>query len=108
MSNHNTELAANNGRQANGRFGQGNTFSRGARPLPENFKKLAEEHSLEALQGIIDDMRNESIEPNLRFKCRELILAYGVGRPKQQVDVDSTSNHVLEVVIGGQLQEWAK
>lgn len=91
-------MTGNDGRANNGRFVKGNKISKGARPLPADFKKLAEEHSLEALQGAIDDMRNSDTDPNLRYKYRELVISYGVGKPKQQVEGDI--NGLLKIIIG--------
>ena len=91
-------MTDNDGRTSNGRFAKGNKFSKGARAIPEEFKKLAEEHSVEALRGAIEEMNNPETDANIRYKYRELVIAYGVGKPKQQVEGDI--NGMLQIVIG--------
>lgn len=78
----------NNGRKrdAKGKFVKGDTGGRGRPKLKEEFKKFAQEKSIEALRVVYGLLLDEGIKPSDRTYAARLIMEYGFGRPSQEFD----------------------
>jgi hypothetical protein len=70
----------------------------GRKPIPQEFKDLAEEYSVVALRKVIAIINNPTSEPKDIIKGSELIISYGIGKPKQPVDVTS-DDQPLQVIF---------
>lgn len=72
-----------------GQFVAGNKASKGAggRPkLKEEFKKFAQEKSIEALKVVYGLMLDENTKPGDRTYAARLIMEYGYGKPSRELD----------------------
>lgn len=80
------------------KFQKGQTGNPGGRPkLPEEFRAFAKEKSMEALKMLYEMMIDPNEKSDIRIKCGEVIISYGVGKPQQSVDL--TANGDIKVVI---------
>jgi ATP:corrinoid adenosyltransferase len=79
----------------------------GRKPIPPEIKEALTAlvpRAIERLTGII----NESEDDKLVMDAVKVVLDRVYGKPAQALDIESNNNHTLEVVLTGQLKEWAK
>ena len=69
----------------------------GRKKLPQEFQKLAKEKSYDALKILCEIMENSNAKTDVRVKCAELIMAYGVGKPSQVIDMTGGSG--IKVIV---------
>ena len=82
-------------RDHRGRFTANNLANPGGRPVEfEHIKKLAREHSEEAILKLVSIMRDAAGAKD-QAKAAEVVLSYGVGAPPKQINVDAK--------VGGQI-----
>ena len=92
------------GRDEKGRFVKGNKG--GGRPAtPEEFKKIAKEKSVEALERLVDIAEDPNGRPEHIIRACELIIAYGVGKPLQVQNIDLNASLVNFI---GEVEEKAE
>ena len=95
-------------RDKNGRFIKGNSGNKTGRPkLPVEFKTLAKEKSLPALQAVIAIAENPCSDPKDVISAARLIIEYAYGKPQQDVSVglDQGGDFVIEIVGDGSAQD---
>lgn len=86
-------------REQTGRFKKGVSGNpSGRKPIPQEFKELAEKHSIPALQQAINIMQDENAKYSDRLKAVEIVLDRGIGKPQQPVDITS-DNEPLQVIF---------
>ena len=86
-------------RTSAGRFTKGKSGNPGGRkPIPQEFKELAEKYSVTALQKVIEIMQDESNKTADRLRAIEIVLDRGIGKPLQQMDITS-DNEPLQVIF---------
>lgn len=93
-------------RNTSGRFEKGNK-SGGRKPIPPDIKEALTQlipKAVERLGAII----HHSEEDKLVMEAVKVVFDRVYGKPQQALDIESNNNHVLEVVLTGQLKEWAK
>jgi hypothetical protein len=72
-------------------FQKGQSGNPTGRPkAPKEFSELAKNKSVDALKTLIELMENMKTKANDRIKAAEIVIAYGVGKPLQQVDLSSS------------------
>lgn len=79
----------------------------GRKPVPPEIKEALTAlvpKAVERLTQIINESENDKIV----MQAVEVVLNRVYGKPLQQVDLESKNEHTLEVVLQGQLKEWAK
>jgi hypothetical protein len=87
-------------------FEKGNK-SGGRKPIPPEIKEALTglvPRAIERLTEIINTSDNDKIV----MQAVEVVLNRVYGKPAQSLDIESNNNHTLEVVLTGQLKEWAK
>ena len=102
------EKRIENGRDIKtGKFAAGNTG--GGRPkTPEEFKQLARENSLAALQKVIAIMHNDEAKLNDQLKAAEMVMDRAWGKPIQGMEVSGPEGNALTIKLEGALSEWSK
>lgn len=66
-------------------------------------RELASKYSDEAMRKVVEFMRGT--DPKLAYQAAELILAYALGRPRQQVSVDGGAGAPVLCVVGVNVAE---
>lgn len=87
-----------NGRDSKGKFTKGNPGG-GRKPIPQEFKELAESYSVEALQTVIDIIKNPLTETKDKLKAIEIVMDRGIGKATQQIDAHVTGEIEITVVV---------
>lgn len=78
-------MAANSGKQRGKPFQPGQSGNPNGRPkIFQHIKELAREHTKEAIDAVLDALKDES--KRVRLAAAELLLAYGYGRPTQHIE----------------------
>ena len=93
-------------RDKNGKFMKGYAGG-GRKPIPPDIKEALTQlipKAVERLGAII----HHSEEDKLVMEAVKVVFDRVYGKPQQALDIESNNNHVLEVVLTGQLKEWAK
>ena len=93
-------------RDKNGKFTKGNKGG-GRKAIPLEIKETLTSlvpKAVERLTDIINNSNNDKIV----MQAVEVVFNRVYGKPQQQLDIESNNNHVLEVVLTGQLKDWAK
>jgi hypothetical protein len=72
--------------------------SPGRKPIPQEFKELAEKYSITALEKAIQIMQNVNEKTADRIKAIEIVLDRGIGKPLQQLDMTS-GDEPLQVIF---------
>ena len=76
-------------RNKNGKFVPGNCANPGGRPkLPEEFKKIARENSVPALQAMVDMLNSPNTSDRDRAKAAEIIMDRAWGKATQPISGD--------------------
>lgn len=90
------------------KFQKGQSGNPGGRPkIPEDIKEALTKlvpRAVERLSAIVHDSEDEK----LVMEAVKVVLDRVYGKPQQALDIESNNNHTLEVVLNGQLKEWAK
>ena len=80
-------------------FQKGQSGNPSGRPkTPPEFTELAKSKSIPALMTLIDIMENMKNKPQDRIKSAEIVMAYGIGKPQQQIDL-SNSDGSFKVTV---------
>lgn len=93
-------------RNKNGTFAKGNPGG-GRKPIPSDIKEALTQlipKAVERLSAIIHDSEDDK----LVMDAVKVVFDRVYGKPQQALDIESNNNHTLEVVLTGQLKEWAK
>ena len=86
-------------REKSGRFKKGVSGNpNGRKPIPQEFKELAESYSIPALKKAIEIMNDIDAKNTDRLKAIEIILDRGIGKPLQQMDLTS-NDEPLQVIF---------
>ena len=93
-----TEKRNKNGRGKDGRFLPGNKGG-GRKPTPKEFKDLAESSSVEALETVINILRDPEAKHSDKIKAAEVILDRAYGKAKQSMDLEANVETQLGLVI---------
>ena len=99
-------MAETEKRNKNGTFATGNSGG-GRKPIPPEIKEALTAlvpRAIERLTNIIDDSEDDK----LVMEAVKVVLDRVYGKPAQALDIESNNNHTLEVILHGQLKEWAK
>lgn len=81
-----------------GRFLPGNSGG-GRKPLPEDLRERFQTAGPEALDTLLAVMRNKKARAADRIHAAEIILDRGWGKPRQAVEIDSSSGRECGVVL---------
>jgi hypothetical protein len=73
----------------------------GRKAIPQEILTFLREKSLWAAQKLEEMVLSEKTSEGVKYKCLELILAYGLGKPKQAVDIKGT----VEMAEAGSARE---
>ena len=92
------------GRDANGRFGKGNSLG-GRKAIAPDVKKMLQAAVPDAVQMLIDTMMDERIRPELRVRCAETIIERVHGKAAQPIEGDLAGGII--VTLGGELKDYA-
>lgn len=93
-------------RDKSGKFQKGHTLG-GRKPIPPEIKEALTAlvpRAVERLTAIVEDSEDEK----LVMQAIEVVFNRVYGKPSQALDIESSNSHTLEVVLTGQLKEWAK
>lgn len=93
-------------RNKNGTFAPGNAGG-GRKPIPPEIKEALAAlipKAIERLTGIIHDSEDDK----LVMEAVKVVFDRVYGKPQQALDIESNNNHTIDVVMTGQLKEWAK
>lgn len=74
--------------------------------MPEEFKRIARENSVPALQMMVDIMRDEKQQSKDRIKAGEIILDRAYGKAPQHIDANFDGKLIIE--LDPKLKEWAE
>ena len=100
-----TEKAPEN-RTKTGQFRPGHSGNPGGRPkMPEEFRQLARENSVPALQVVVNILKNPKSANKDRLKAAEIILDRAWGKPVQGVEMSGPGGGPVEVKHFGQLDD---
>ncbi|MEN6349647.1 MAG: DUF5681 domain-containing protein [Syntrophomonas sp.] len=96
-----------------GRFLPGQSGNSSGRPkLPAEFTELAREHTVAALQTIIDVLTDTKAKAGDRLRAAEIMLDRGWGKPLQasqiNLDADVTNQQLIVTFSNPELDEWSK
>ncbi len=83
---------------ATGRFLPGNSGG-GRKPLPEDLRDRFQTAGPEALDMLLAVMRDKKARAADRIRAAEIILDRGWGKPRQAVEIDSSSGRECGVVL---------
>ena len=90
-------------------FEKGQSGNPNGRPkTPEEFKQLARENSLAALQKVIAIMHNDEAKLNDQLKAAEMVMDRAWGKPIQGMEVSGPEGNALTIKLEGALSEWSK
>ena len=93
-------------RTKSGQFRPGVSGNPGGRPkMPEEFRQLARENSIPALQVVISILKNPASANKDRLKAAEIILDRAWGKPVQGVEMSGPAGGPVEVKHIGQLDD---
>lgn len=100
-------MAGNREKTAKGKpRGKGKPFIKGQsgnpagrKPIPQEFKELAEKYSIPALKKAIEIMERENEDTRNVLKALEIILDRGIGKPTQPIDANINGQLEFVVVI---------
>lgn len=85
-----SQNATPNNRDKTGRFQKKHSGNPNGRPkLPKEFKELAKVKSVDALKKLIKIMESPDSKYEQVIRACELIIAYGVGKPQQSMDISA-------------------
>lgn len=99
-------MAKTDKRNKNGTFAPGNPGG-GRKPIPPEIKEALTSlvpRAIERLRAIVEHGEDDK----LVMDAVKVVLDRVYGKPAQALDIESNNNHTLEVVLTGQLKEWAK
>ena len=83
----------------NTKFKKGQSGNPRGRPkLPETFKQFAKEKSIESIQMLYYMMTNTEVKDDIKVKCAEIIISYGIGKPTQAIDMTMDNEIKVSVV----------
>ena len=106
-------MAANREKTEKKSRGNGKPFAKGksgnpsGRPkVPQEFKDLAKEKSLDALNKIIEIMENPESDKKDVLRASEMIIDRAWGKATQQIEADVKGE--IAITIEGEVKEWAK
>ena len=93
-------------RTKTGQFRPGMSGNPGGRPkMPEEFRQLARENSIPALQVVVDILKNPKSANKDKLKAAEIILDRAWGKPIQGVEMSGPGSGPIEVKHFGQLDD---
>jgi hypothetical protein len=93
-------------RTKSGQFRPGMSGNPGGRPkMPEEFRQLARENSIPALQVVVDILKNPKSANKDRLKAAEIILDRAWGKPIQGVEMSGPAGGPVEVKHYAQLDD---
>lgn len=99
-------------RDGKGRFLPGQTGNAGGRPKKlQEFTELAQKHTPEAFEAVVDILNDPDTKPADRLRAAEMILDRALGKPLQasQIELDTDVNgRFIEVVFNHDLEKWSK
>lgn len=76
---------------------KGQVLNPGGRPkIPEEFKQLAKENSLVALQKVIEILNNPKSKNSERLKAAEIIMDRAWGKPTQSTEISGPGGGPIE------------
>lgn len=78
----------------------------GRKKTPQEFKDLALNYSVPALQRVIDIMMSDDSDNKDVLKAAEMVMDRGVGKAIQALDVEVNKKMVIE--LKGAIKDWAK
>ena len=85
-------------RTKTGQFRPGISGNPGGRPkMPEEFRQLARENSIPALQVVVNILKNPASANKDRLKAAEIILDRAWGKPVQGVEMSGRDGGPIEV-----------
>ena len=85
-------------RTKTGQFRPGISGNPGGRPkMPEEFRQLARENSIPALQVVVDILKNPKSANKDKLKAAEIILDRAWGKPIQGVEMFGPGSGPIEV-----------
>lgn len=93
-------------RDKNGRFVQGNKSNGGRKPIPPEIKEALTglvPRAIERLSLII----NDSVDDKLVMEAVKVVLDRVYGKPQQAIDIDAKVDGSMQIVITGEVEEWA-
>lgn len=82
-----------------GRFVKGNPSNGGRPKLPEELKQAFRAAAPDALDVLVNILKDEDAKHSDRIKCAEIILDRGYGKPVQAVDLETTTSDVGVVLL---------
>ena len=83
-------------RDKTGRFQKNQSGNPNGRPkLPKEFKELAKVKSVDALKKLIKIMESPNSKYEHVIRACELIIAYGVGKPHQSMDISAKVDNLF-------------
>lgn len=86
-------------RTKTGQFRPGISGNPGGRPkMPEEFRQLARENSIPALQVVVNILKNPASANKDRLKAAEIILDRAWGKPVQGVEMSGPGGGPVEVM----------
>ena len=96
-----------NGRDNKGRFLPGNKGG-GRKPTPKEFKELAENSSVDALETVINILRDPEARHADKIKAAELILDRAYGKAKQGMELTGEDGGAITIELLNEIKELAK
>lgn len=68
----------------------------GRKPIPQEFKELAEQYSLPALKKAIEIIQDDDTRTADKLRAIEIILDRGIGKPIQTVDIGNKDGETFK------------
>ena len=99
-------------RDTGGRFTPGVSGNPSGRPkIPEEFRELAQTHSIDALKTVVEILQNPNTKDADRLRAADMILDRALGKPPQYSDIEvagDLAQNLIQVVLNGDLDRWAQ